>query len=721
MNTISRARMISTTALAALSFTVAAAGQAQAQQADETTILEAVVVTGTKRPQDDASLPVATTILGPENVKPSSLDPIGDVARQTPGTNFLDFGRFGESYMTMRGLSTLGSAMNSLDSVIGLSVDGVPTTLSAIGAPFLDVEQIEVLRGPQGTTFGRNAFAGAINVVSKPADGTQEAIVSTEIGSNGHAFIEGTAGGWLIDDVLAGRTTLRLQKFDGDIPNPITGKDEGGAKLGAARGTVRFTPDDSFTIDLTGGFSKDTRHNSAFLLMESPDFPMSGADTTPINHQQIAHGSIKIAKDFDPFILTSTTSYQDIKLHNTGDFTDAFIFSSITGLPPSFFNNPNAEKVSYDDHERIFNQEIRLNSHEDAPVQWVVGANYFKSDFTTHRLQDVGSASPTLNGTFDNEISSETIAAFADAAVPLNDRFTLSGGLRLAHDRQTLNANYVSNGFPGTVPAFAQTNEFSDTYLTGRMALSYEWSDRAMSYASVARGYSSGGFEKTTAYAGFGMPSTPFLPATSWTYEIGTKTELTDAVRVSGAVFYNDVKDGQLTGFDPATLLPFMTNQAFESYGVEVNVIATLADGLDLTVGGALINSGLVNVTPQSLLAGAREGNEVPQVAGFSANLGLTYRTDADMLGLNGEFVAGANYQYVGTRYSDIQNNAKMDAYHIVNAEFGWEKDNLKVYAFGRNLLDEHPLSYAFAFQPGTTAAYVGRGRVIGLGATVKW
>ena len=633
----------------------------------------------------------------------------------------MDFGRFGESYMTMRGLSTLGVALNSLDSVIGLSVDGVPTTLSAIGAPFLDVDRVEVLRGPQGTTFGRNAFAGAINVVSKPADGTPETIVSTEVGSNGHAYIEGTTGGWLLEDTLAGRATLRFQKFDGDIDNPVTGEKEGSAKLGAARGTLRFTPDDTLAIDITGGFSRDTRHNSAFLLLESPDFPISGADVTPVNRQRIAHGSIKVTKEFEPFILTSTTSYQDISLHNTGDFTDAFIFSSATGFPAFFFNNPNADKVAFDDRERVFNQEVRFNSHEDAPVQWVAGASYFKSIYKTHREENVGAYSPTLNGTFDNRIDSDTLAAFADATVPLDHGFKLSGGLRLAHDRQTLKADYVSNGFPGTVPTFAQDVSFSDTYLTGRMALSYEWSDNAMAYASLSRGYSSGGFEKSTAYAAFGVPSTPFLPATSWTYEVGAKVAVADGVRLSGAAFYNDVKDGQLTGFDPLTFRPFMTNQDFESYGIEGNVTATVADGLDIIVGGALIGSRLVDVTPQSLIAGAKEGNEVPQVPGFSANLGFNYRTDADALGFAGEFFVGANYQYVGTRYADIQNSAKMAAYHIVNAELGWEKDNLKVYAFGRNLLDERPLSYAFAFAPGTTAAYIGRGRVVGIGATIKW
>lgn len=719
MNILSRARLLSSTALAVLAMD-GAAEPAFAQSEDEATVLERIVVTGTKRPQEDISLPVATVILDSEDLAPSSLDPMSDIARQAPGTNFMDFGRFGESYMTMRGLSTLGTAMNSLDSVIGLSIDGIPTTLSGIGAPFLDVDHVEVLKGPQGTTFGRNAFAGAINVVTTPADGTQETIFGTEIGTDGYGYIEGTTGGWLVDDILAGRATLRFQNFNGHVSNPITDKEEGGARLGAGRATFRITPDDNFTIDLTGGYSRDVRHNPAFLWLESPDFPQSGADTRPDNEQRIGYGSIKVSKEFEPFILTSTTSYQDIKLHNTGDFTDAFIFNTALGIPFPILNDPNADKMVFDDHERVFNQEIRANSHEESPVQWVVGASYFKSDYNTYRVQ--GTAfSPTLNGTFDNTIDAETIAAFADVSVPLDHGFTVSGGLRVAHDKQTLDAHYVSNGFPGTVPALDQNMSVSDTYVTGRMALSFDWNEEVMSYASIARGYSSGGFEKTTAYAGFGVPSTPFLPATSWTYEVGTKAQIAEYLRASGAVFFNNVKDGQLVGFDPLTFLPFMTNQAFQSYGVEVNVVATLTPGLDLTVGGALIGSRFVDVTQASETAGAKRGNEVPQVPSFSTNMGLTYRTDLDLFNTPGEIVLGANYQYVGSRYADIQNASKLDAYHIINSEIAWEKDDLKVYAFGRNLLDERPVSYAFTYSPGVTAAYVGRGRVIGVGATIKW
>ncbi|MCG8273589.1 TonB-dependent receptor [Aquamicrobium sp. NLF2-7] len=726
MNTITRTRLISTTALALLGAGLPAK-TAFAQTADAPIVLAPIVVTGTKRPQDDAKLPVATTILDQSNVPPATLDPITEIARQSPGTNFLDFGRFGESYMTMRGLSTLGTAMNSLDSVIGISVDGVPTTLSGIGAPILDMERVEVLKGPQGTTFGRNAFAGAINIVSKPADGTRETILSSELGSDGHAFLEGTTGGWLLENVLAGRGTLRFQNYDGDVPNPITGQKEGGAQLGAGKASVRYTPDDTLTIDLSGGFSKETRHNSAFVWLESPNFPESGADVRPDNRQQVANGSLKVAKEFEPFTLTSTTSYQDVKIHNKGDFTDAFIFSRITGLPPAYFNDHNAEKVDLNDRERVFNQEVRLNSNEGSTIQWVAGASYFRSDYTSYRIQNAGMYAPTMNGTFDNRIESQTVAAFADASAPLGQGFNLSGGLRVAHDRQKLDALYVSNGFPGTLPAFQQDNTFSDTYVTGRMALSYEWNDRAMSYVSLARGYSSGGFEKTTSYAGYGLVTEAFLPATSWTYEIGTKAEINDRLRVSGAIFYNDVKDGQVVGFDTNTSLPFMTNQNFESYGIEANVDATLADGLELTVGGALIGSRLVDVSANSLSLGALPGNEVPQVPGFSANVGLSYRFLADAVGLPGEITLSGTYQYVGTRYADIQNAAKMDDYHILNAEIGWEKDNFRIYAFGRNLLDERPLSYAFtypALMPGGasgTTAYFGRGRVVGIGSSVRW
>ncbi|WP_411036360.1 TonB-dependent receptor [Shinella sp. BYT-45] len=714
-----RRAVLSSTALALLltggiTFTV------NAQEGGEVTVLDSIVITGRKRDETEARLPMSAVVLTEDEVRASTLDSAAAIARSAPGTNFIDFARFGDGYLTMRGIATIGVAQNPLDSTVGISIDGVPTSLSWLNAPILDLDRVEVLRGPQGTTFGRGAMGGSINVVSKPADGTREFRLDAEGGTDGYGFIRGTAGGWIVPDAVAGRGVVRFENFDGDIPNTVIGGTDGGARIGAARGTLRFTPDDTFTIDVTGGFSRNQRRDPSNILLEVPDFPVSGSDVRPFNQQKVAHGSVTVSKDFDSARFTSTTSYQDIRLKSDNDSTDCLLFSAITGFPCFVFNNPARDYIRNNEHERVFNQELRLNSAEGAPWQWVVGASYFRSDYSFKRDMHADYV-PIGNGSNDNDITSQTAAIFADASVPLGERWEVSGGLRLAHDRQELNARYTSNGTLGLIPAFSQDDSVSDTYLTGRLALSYRWTEDIMTYASVGRGYASGGFQKSTDYAPLGVAALPFDPATSWTYEVGVKAQVTDDLRFNANVFYNDVKDGQLSFFNPSTLTLYYANQDYRSYGVEAGVTATLPNGLELTGGFAAIQSELVNVSAGSAAAGAIEGNKVPQIPSFSANLGINYRVDAESIGIPGEFTASASYQFVGTRYTDFTNTGKMDAYHIVNARLGWERGNISVYAFANNLLDERPVHYAAPVQPGATVAYVGRGRIVGLGTSIKW
>lgn len=714
-----RRTVLSSTALA-LFFTSGIMFPVNAQESGQVTVLDPIIITGRKRDETEARLPMSATVLTEEQVPASTLDSAAAIARAAPGTNFIDFARFGDGYLTMRGIATIGVAQNPLDSTVGISIDGVPTSLSWLNAPILDLDRVEVLRGPQGTTFGRGAMGGSINVVSKPADGTREFRLDAEGGTDGYGFVQGTAGGWIVPGTVAGRGLVRFENFDGDIPNVVIGDSDGGARIGAARGTLRFTPDDTLTIDVTGGFSRNQRRDPSNILLEVPDFPVSGSDVRPFNQQEVAHGSLIVSKDFDFARFTSTTSYQDIRIESDNDSTDCLLFSAIAGFPCFAFNNPARDYIRNNEHEKIFNQEVRLNSAEDASWQWVLGASYFRSGYSFQRDMQADYV-PIGNGSNDNDITSQTAAIFADASVPLGERWEVSGGLRLAHDRQQLNARYTSNGTPGLAPEFSQDDSVSDTYLTGRLALSYRWTEDIMTYASVGRGYASGGFHKSTDYAPLGVAALPFDPATSWTYEAGIKAQVTDDLRVNASVFYNDVKDGQLSFFNPSTLTLYYANQDYRSYGVEASVTATLQNGIELTGGFAAIQSELVNVSPESAAAGAVEGNNVPQIPSFSANLGINYRMDAENFGIPGEFTASASYQFVGARYTDFTNTGKMDAYHIVNARLGWEKDNISVYAFANNLLDERPVHYAAPVQPGATVAYVGRGRVLGLGTNIKW
>ncbi|MGE3364541.1 MAG: TonB-dependent receptor [Rhizobiaceae bacterium] len=711
------------TTFAAISVLPTAAHHAVAQ---ESVVLGEIVITSRKRAETEEKAPVSTTVLEAKDVPASTLDSAAEIAKRSPNVNFIDYSRFGESFLNIRGVSTLGSPLNSLDSTVGFAVDGVPTSVLGFGPPLLDVERVEVLRGPQGTTFGRNSLAGTINVVSRPADGERELRVDTEIGTNGHAYVQGTADGWIVPDKVAGRGVVRFQKFDGDVPNPLLGEDIGGAQLGAARGALRFTPDDTWTIDISGNFSRDDRSNPAYLLYTKPDFPVSGEDVEPQQLRTIGQGTINISKELESVILTSVTSYQHTDIRNYADFTDSYFFGAITGLPPELLFNPDADKIWTDEKEGVFNQEFRVNSAQDSDWQWVLGTSVFYADYEMHR--EAGTALvPFFNGTFDNRLTSSTYAVFGDATVPVGERWEVSGGLRLAHDRQSFAGDYVSNGAPGTVPIFHQEGEVSDTYLTGRAALSYAWTDDIISYAALARGYSSGGFEKAGTYAPFAIASPPFLPAKGWTYELGTKAQVTDRVALRSAVFYNDVSDGVLSGFDPATFQVFLNNQDYRSYGAELSGSVDLTDTLRLNAGIGYTKSEMVDVDALSALAGAQEGNAVPQVPAWTATLGLEYTLPGEAFNVSGNFTAGVNYQYVGARYSDLANDQKMPEYHMVNARIGWENERFGFHAFVNNLLDERPLSFQVALPQlplGTgsvTGVYATRGRVAGLGASLKF
>lgn len=727
MNRSSVLILMSGTAIGlALGAGVAAVAQ-ETTPAEAPVLLDTVTVSATRQDTAEDRLPASVTILPPERISPASLDPGAEIMRQSPTGNFVDLSRAGEAYATMRGVATLGSPLNSLDNTVGFSVDGVPSSLAGFAPVLMDVRQVEVLHGPQGTAFGRNAMAGGINVVTMPADGFAESRIDLETGSDGYSLMQAMTAGWLMPDVLAGRAVMRLQNYDGDIRNVITGGTEGGVELGAGRASLRFTPDETLTIDITGGYSRDERDNPAYLLYEAPDFPVSASDTESYGRREIGHGTLTVEKVLEDLTLTAVTGLQNIDIRNDGDFSDTLLYSAYLGLPAildfvpeALFTNPDQDKIATGEAERIFFQEFRANAPEDADLQWVIGANYFRSNYEIHRdMQTLLFA--VLNGTVDNDIDSETWAGFADVTIPLFETWSLSGGIRIAHDHQHLVGRFRGNGYPGTEDSFDQDGEVSDDYVTGRIALSRQWGERVMTYASVAWGYASGGFERLTPYAAEGAESVPFRPARAETVEIGAKLGLIEGLRLDLGLFHNDVKDGQLASFDPDTIQIFFANQDYRSYGFEASLLAEPVEGLTLRAGAGFTETRQGETTAASAAAGAAKGNKVPMVPTWTVNLALDYSLPLEFAGLPGAVVVGTDYQYVGSRQTDAANSAKLDPYTIVNARAGWQGEHLGFYAFGRNLLDSRPISFAAPFRGGVTGVYVGRGRMVGLGMSVTW
>ncbi|GLK77449.1 TonB-dependent receptor [Methylopila jiangsuensis] len=694
---------------------------------DGAVMLEEITVTARKRPENAQDIPMSLTVINREAVPSFSADPGADIARSTPNFNFTDFSVPGQNFSQMRGIAPLGSPFNSLDNTVGYSQDGVPTSAFGSFSSLLDVERVEVLRGPQGTLFGRNALGGAVNVISTPADGRREFTTSGEIGSDGHRVAQMVAGGWLVQDKIAGRLALRYSHVDGDIRNSVIGGREGGAELASGKTTLTFTPNDTLDVTVRGGFDRDHRDNPMLLLAEHPDFPRSGLDEHPSGKRDMENLGVEVNKSFDSFKFTSISSVQNIKIRQRFDDTDAFLFSRIYGGSVGDYNDTLNDKSRQVERERIYSQELRVSSLEGANISWVAGASYFRSEYDTVRDQ-TSTVSAYTNGINDTQIVSQTWAAFGDVSVPVTDRLTLSGGLRLANDDQKFTSLYVGNGNaplldPRAVDRFGQRRNYSDTYLTGRAAASWRWTDGVSTYASVAHGYVSGGFERYSIDAVFGIPTSPYRPSKGWTYEAGLKSRfLDDRVTLNAAAFYNDIKDGQLTTFDPLTFYVEYDNQDYKSYGFEVESTVKISDRLSARGGFGYTKSKIVNVGGNaSALQSTFNGARVPNVPEYTANFAMTYVLPGEAVGVQGAFTATGEVQYMGSRQADTGNSYKLDPYTFLNAQLGWGDDKTKVYGFARNILDKRPQYFGSTYAPNTHGLIIGRGRLLGVGASYTW
>lgn len=686
---------------------------AYAQESDGSgiTLLDPVIVTALKRTDVLEELPASGVVLDSDSFATIATDPEAAITRAAPNFYFGGFGQPGTGFVNMRGIGPLGQPANSLDNSVGFATNGAATSAFGFPPSLLDVERIEVLRGPQGTLFGRNALGGVVNVVTRPADGEREFSVTGEYGTDEYYLGEAKIGGWINEGILAGRGAIRFQSRDGDVPNAIVGGHEGDTEISAARGTLKYTPDSSLSVNVVIGYDEDKRSNNYNMLLETPNFPVSGSDIIPDNDRERFETTLEIEKKFENFTFTSTTNYQDISLYNRVDVADSLLFDVAFGFIPA---NGSDLSVS-DDNEQIFSQELRLNSREDARISWVTGLYLFKSEYDSFRNQD-SSFSPYSSGLFDTEIDSETVSVFGDVTLPVTQKMKFSTGLRLSHDSQDMSIDYTGKGFPGTIAAYMQDGHVSDTYLTGRGALSYDWSEELMTYASISHGYASGGFEKFTLNAPVGQPTIPFAPSKGWTYEIGAKKKLNrDNSFINFSAFYNDIRDGQLVAanFNVTPVTFSFINQDYDSYGLELEGRLQLTRNLSVHGGIGLTKAEIKNV-PATAPAGVVNGNLVPNAPEITASVEAEYRFWKD-------FYARAQYQHVGARMEDAQNSGELDAFNIVNGRIGWGDQDFSVYAFANNLLDERPEYFGATYSPSVHTRAVGPGRFVGFGINKKF
>ncbi|MBQ1542642.1 MAG: TonB-dependent receptor [Caulobacteraceae bacterium] len=711
-----------------------AAGAAQAQQqaakpapAGAPPAVEEIVVTAQKRAENLQDVPIAITALTAEALQNKRVGNLVGLSGLAPALQIKTDDNAANPRIFIRGVG-VNDFNPSTASAVGIYVDGVyvASPLAQMAA-FYDLQQIEVLRGPQGTLYGRNTTGGAINVATRKPSDTFAADVAAEYGRFNAVNVQGGVGGpipILGGDVLSFRLSGLYVNDDGYTLNRLTGNHGNDADRWGLRGALRYKPNDRLTADLSVSLNQSRggsilTYNRSLLPQTAaatgpdglcaPGFYTSGqcanvlgyANTSGNLYQgdyrfegrdivNLFSASATVSYDLGPATLISVTSYQRAA-RNDQEETDA------NPLP--------ILSASYIARQETASQELRLQSNGKTRLRYVAGL-YLANDYLNNNsqydalraLRNPTPANPTgadpANGIglfgWPLHQTTKSYAVFGQVDYDLTERLTLTGGLRYSVDDKSF--NYVSEAENGAIPIFAFQDSKTFSSLSGRAGVQYKLADGINLYATYNRGYKSGGFfsGQTVNPADLG----PYQDEKVNAFEAGAKTEFFNRrLRANVSAFYYDYKDLQVYTAVVRNGLPvqlFTNASAARIYGGEAEIQATPMRGLDLSLGASALSAEYKDFHSA---AADYSGNTLPSAPELSLNGTAHYEHDLPI----GAFVGQVDFTYRSKIYFDTANTARLSdpARTFVNAQLGWRLDQgrYEVGLWGRNLFDETNIS----------------------------
>ncbi|MCB1843337.1 MAG: TonB-dependent receptor, partial [Halioglobus sp.] len=652
---------------------------AQAQGTSSALVLEEVLVTAQKREQSQQDVPLSITAFTAETIDRAGIADFSDYALKTPNLGFRQGGSRADTRFGIRGVTNVGGQANS----VGMYVDEVnvvpnviTTGTSRTADPNLyEIARIEVLRGPQGTFFGRNTMGGAINITTEKPDLTATSGKLSLEATDDEYYMAKAIGNLPLGDTLALRGAAYYEDYAGFIDNKGPSDASNSEENRGLRLALRWQPNEELLADVTlswsdmqqdypsmvptgnlgaipsqvvddGGFLFDTFGLPIWPLDTVGFFPENHTDTaTDLDRRQDNETAILTARleyDFGRVRLTSVTGYIDNEFSQAGE-GDASIAPAFT--------------VSRDSDMSAFSQELRLSSVGPGPVSWMVGAIYSddetsETDVSTHLASDPylvlwdvlgvlefglpgnifdiidnGPTGVSLGNFEDVDRGSETrsYALFGDLTWEFASDWSAAFGLRYTYDE----VEYFEVTRPTvTIPEANVSDDENFDDLSPRVNLSWLPSDDVTVYGTVSKGYKVGGFN-----ANQDIVSPFFDEETGWNYELGFKSTLWDGrLQFNTALFYFDWNDLQVRGQDVHTQRQVVVNaDAAHTQGLELEVKALLAEGLTLDVGYGYLEAefdnfkGAIDTNGELFQA---DGNTLPLAPENSFTAGLQYAFD---------------------------------------------------------------------------------------------
>lgn len=730
--------------------------------------LEEIIVTATHRAENLQNVPVTVTALGREQLEKADIFDATSIALRVPGMTYAEFSP-GQAIISLRGISSADDGAG-LDNSIALFLDGVYIGRGAsINFDMFDLERIEVLRGPQGTLFGRNAIGGAINVITeKPSDELTTRIGATA-GNEGILRYQAYVSGPLSEN-LAAKIVVNHREHDGYVRNLILNKDQQSEDQTSIRGQLRWTLDSSewlFSADWMDDDREDLGRTplvdraplSAILAQNGITGPRQNASSRDGFSKREANGiSLQGDIEFDKGVLTTITAFR----HTETDWEMLSVGAPLGGLGLPF------DEVIDDIVEDIdtFSQEFRWTSSLGGSFEYTAGVFFFTEDtdrteiFRISRAGTYGDAAlpfrltdPGPQDIIGNEYArtaneTTSYAVYGQGNWDLNDRWSLTVGARFTRDEkdyvaESVNCDLVAANDPSIIgtpfenfaacggvggslnviaEAFLVTPSDEWTDFSPKVAIQFRPNDNLMWFGSISKGFKSGGFAGSQGVEA--AASTPVEPETAINYEVGFKGDfVNDTLRLNMTAFYTDYEDLQIVRFGPVAGSPFGTFLTTnigtaDITGLETEFTWYATDNFRISGNLALLDSEVNDLVIETLGGPVDvSGIELRQAPETSYNVALNYNLPA----ANGAWDFSVEFSHVDEQITDyVFPGTVIQEQDLLDARVGWTSSNEQwdISLWGKNLTDEAYISHSYVIGPGVIGVW---GAPITYGVTVTW
>jgi TonB-dependent siderophore receptor len=673
-----------------------------ADEADATGIeLDPITVTGELQERTLQDTQTSVSVIPGEALDESSDIRLYDVIERTPNVNSL----FGEKGFAIRGISQNGFGGGG-GRLINVNVDGasLPTAQSTFFGPYStwDLDQIEVLRGPQSTQQGRNALAGAISIRSADPTFQREVKLRTDVATFDSYRVAGAVNVPLIADTLAGRLAFDRFSSDGWVENPTRDEDDyDGRDLTLARGKLLFEPNEALRTVLSYSYTDNSGGEDFVAFEQFPEerFNFSDEAAEEGSTHQIATLNVDYTLNEHWAVSSETTYY----IHDYERREDAD-------------NSPTpGNLLQRETEDDSFTQELLLRFDNEDNLRGVFGFYYTRIDSTQDTsailpgtILDPALAGATITTRFDDEVDTENVALFGEIDYRLFEQWTLTVGAR--YDRETEESIDRSSRsidppvieLPPIQPV--DTDTTFDAFLP-KIGITYDWTDDFSTGFTVQRGYRAGGAQRNLVTGELNE----FDPEFTWNYELALRSTWLDGrLTLNANLFYTDWTDQQVSVFGASgNIFDTNTVNAGESelYGFEVDAQGRLTDNLD-----TFAALGFVHTEFTDFVSGNEDfsGNEFEFAPNITAAFGGSYFFPHG-------WVLYADASYTDEHFNDNANRQalEVDDRFLVNARFGYEGDTWSAYVYSRNLFDQNYVTQ-FADEQ-RSLARTGEPRVIGL------